>query len=170
MFIKMQLINLTNKSQLNDFVGSLPLSQFLQSFEWGEFQEKVAGKIFRIAIEEQDELIAVATLIKRTLPMGKSYFYCPRGPIINIKDKKCQLSWHPAKCGIVAKATKIKDILEFLFGEIKIIAKQEKVMFLRFEPNFQFPRPPCSRLLRLAKPSGQVAKRSGQAIFNFKNH
>ncbi|MFH1233479.1 MAG: peptidoglycan bridge formation glycyltransferase FemA/FemB family protein [Patescibacteria group bacterium] len=118
----MQTIVLTNKQQLNDFVDLQKMSQFLQSWQWGEFQARVGGKIIRLGVQsETKELLAIATLVKKSLPMGKSYFFCPRGPII-IKSLKF----------------KVESIINFLFDEIERLAKDENVIFLRFEPTFNF--------------------------------
>jgi len=106
----MQLIEIQDKNKLNDFLNAQSGAKFLQSWQWGEFQEKSGQKIFRLGVEENGELIAVATLIKNSLPFGKSYFYCPVGPVANDK------------------------LFDFLFSEINKIAKREKVVFLRFEP------------------------------------
>lgn len=117
----MQLINITNRKQLNDFIASQKMSQFLQSFEWGEFQEKVAGKIFRLGVINDDSLVVVATIVKKTLPMGKSYFYCPRGPIEQSVD--------------ISRSTQARDeTAELLFNDIRKLAREEEVMFLRLEP------------------------------------
>jgi peptidoglycan pentaglycine glycine transferase (the first glycine) len=113
----MKLIEITDKNKWNDFVGAQAHAEFLQSFEWGEFQEKVEEKIMRLGVEDDGEIIAVGTLIKKSLPLKMSYFYCPRGPI-TISDLRFP----------------IFDLYNFLFGEIKKIAKKEKAIFLRFEP------------------------------------
>lgn len=113
----MQVVNTTDKEQLNNFVASQEHSQFLQSWQWGEFQKKVSGKVIRMGVENDNELITVATIIKKFLPMGKSYFYCPRGPIV---DK--------------SQIPNSKKILELLFNKIRDLAKNERAMFLRFEP------------------------------------
>jgi len=117
----MKVIYISSKQRLDAFVGSQAQSQFLQSYDWGEFQEKVADKAWRLGVIVDDELVATATIIKKALPMGKSYFYCPRGPVI-IKSEKL----------------KAERILNFLFKEIENIAAQEGAMFLRFEPTFNF--------------------------------
>ncbi|MFH1822429.1 MAG: peptidoglycan bridge formation glycyltransferase FemA/FemB family protein, partial [Patescibacteria group bacterium] len=88
---------------------------------WGEFQEQVGNKIIRLGVEENGEILAAATLIKKTLPMGKSYFYCPRSPI-----------------GQTARQLDTRQ-LEFLFNEVEKIAKKENAIFLRFEPGIKFP-------------------------------
>ena len=111
----MQIIEITDKKQLNDFVGSQPMSQFLQSYEWGEFQKKVSGQIWRVGVLDGDKLVACAKIIAKDLPIGKKYFYCARGPIIARRADK-----EPA--------------IRLLFEEIKKLAKQAGAMFLRFDP------------------------------------
>ncbi|MFH1677983.1 MAG: hypothetical protein ABH888_04210, partial [Patescibacteria group bacterium] len=101
----------------------------MQSWEWGEFQKSIGNKIFRLWIEDDGELMAVITLIKKTLLCGKSYLYWPQFnyqlPITNY-----QLN------------SKFKDqkfeIIDLLFNEIQKIAKNENAIFLRFEPQFGF--------------------------------
>ncbi len=116
----MNIIDIKNQNELNDFVVSQSTGQFLQSWQWGEFQEKVAGKVFRLGVFDNKEILATATLVKKFLPMGKSYFFCPRGPIF--------------------KSTKHQTpIINFLFDEIKKIAKEEGVIFMRFEPIEELP-------------------------------
>ncbi len=111
----MQTITIEDKKQLNDFIGSKTMSQFLQSWQWGEFQGKAAGKIIRLGVLENNELVAAATFVKKILPMGKSYFLCPRGPIITDKQDKLK-------------------IINELFKTLKEFAENEEVIFLRFEP------------------------------------
>jgi len=115
----MKIINITDKKQLNDFVGSKKHAQFLQSWQWGEFQKEVSGIIWRIGVEDGGQLLASAKLVKKQLPMGKSYFYCGRGPV-GITN--------PEYSGRITNE---------LFNTIKELAMQEGVMFLRFEPNWK---------------------------------
>lgn len=51
---------------------------FLQSWEWGAFQEKTGQKVLRV---KDAETGGMAQLARRALPFGKSYWYCPRGPL-----------------------------------------------------------------------------------------
>lgn len=117
----MTLVEIKSKDQLNKFVSAQKYSQFLQSWEWGEFQKKFGYKVFRIGVEDDGNLLGVATLIKKNIGLGKSYFYCPRGPVFDeIRISKFKF--------------RIEDVEELLFEEIKKIAKREKVIFLRYEP------------------------------------
>jgi len=120
----MKLTNITNKKQLNDFVGGQPQAQFLQSWEWGEFQKQVSGRVWRLGAEDGGRLIASAKLIEKVLPMGKRYFYCGRGPVIDQ--------------ALLAAKPEIEDqSVELIFNEVEKIARNEKVMFLRFDPLFK---------------------------------
>jgi lipid II:glycine glycyltransferase (peptidoglycan interpeptide bridge formation enzyme) len=115
----MQVVNITDKNQLNKFVGTQDKAQFLQSWEWGEFHKKVSGDVWRIGFLDDDKkLVAVATVIKKQLPMSRCYFYCPRGPVANDEFR----------------ISNGELIFKILFEEIKRIAKDEGAMFLRFEP------------------------------------
>lgn len=49
---------------------------FLQSWEWGEFQRATGREVLRLRGDG-----ALAQMIRLPLPFGKSYWYCPRGPL-----------------------------------------------------------------------------------------
>ncbi|MDD4271452.1 MAG: peptidoglycan bridge formation glycyltransferase FemA/FemB family protein [Patescibacteria group bacterium] len=142
----MKIIKITDKKQLNDFVAGNEHAQFLQSWEWGEFQREVSGFIWRIGVLEDDgQLLASAKLVKKQLPMGRSYFYCGRGPIL--KSRGLEVSNPVARlAGVLTKqpensperlAEKREEIINLLFNEIKKIAAEEGIMFLRFEPTWE---------------------------------
>ncbi|MFA5047452.1 MAG: peptidoglycan bridge formation glycyltransferase FemA/FemB family protein [Patescibacteria group bacterium] len=85
----------------------------LQSWNWGDFQSSLGKKVFRlVVVDDRDKILAVALIIKQKLKFGRSYFYLPRGPV---------MADNP-------------EVLNFLFAEIKKLAKAEKVIFLRFDP------------------------------------
>jgi peptidoglycan pentaglycine glycine transferase (the first glycine) len=113
----LEILEIKDKNKWNEFVGAQAHAEFLQAWQWGEFQEKAEGKIVRWGVEENGELIATATLIKKSLPLGMNYFYCPRGPIIGgkMEDRRGEIN-------------------NFIFLEINKIAQKENVIFLRFEP------------------------------------
>ncbi|HJV32605.1 MAG TPA: peptidoglycan bridge formation glycyltransferase FemA/FemB family protein [Patescibacteria group bacterium] len=49
---------------------------FLQSWQWGEFQRALGREVLRFREDG-----AMAQMIRMRLPFGKSYWYCPRGPL-----------------------------------------------------------------------------------------
>ena len=115
----MELIEIKTKEQLNNFLSVQEHSAFAQSWEWGEFNAGLGNKIMRFGVEEEGELVAVIMMIEKKLPLGMKYWYAPRGPVINY-----QLS-----------IINYQLIFNFLILEISGLAKQEGVIFLRFEPD-----------------------------------
>lgn len=111
----MQTVEIINKEELNDFLMSQKNNQFIQSWQWGEFQEKVSGKVWRLGVKDNNELVASAKIITKELPAGKKYFYCGRGPIITDNTKKLEAA-------------------RMIFEEIEKLADKENIMFLRFDP------------------------------------
>ena len=128
----MEVVEIKDKNQLDDFLAKQKHSQFLQAWLWGDFQEKVAGKVFRLGVEEEGKLVAIATIVKKMLPMGKNYFYCPRGPVgkFQIQNSKFQTNSNN-------QIQNSKQVAELLFYEIRELARKEGAMFLRFEPEVE---------------------------------
>jgi len=124
----MKLVEL-NQEQLNNFASAQKCSQFLQSYEWSVFQESVGQKIFRFGVEADGEIVAVISFIKKNIGAGKSYFYCPRGPLF----KSATVSY-AARVGVFPDGEMRLKLLKFIFSEIKKIASKENSLFLRFDP------------------------------------
>ena len=108
----MEVFEIKEKDKLDNYVTSYERDSCLQSWSWGAFQETIGNKVHRLALQDEDEIIAAATFYKVKTPLGFSYFYCPRGPIL--------------EQGVNAVMP--------LFHKIAEIAKKEKVIFFRFEP------------------------------------
>jgi len=122
----MKVVEIEDKAQWDFFVKSHALDNgFLQSWSWGEFQKSVGKKIWRLGVMDisghigVDELLACALVVKYPLPLGASYFYTPRGPILRAK-----------KAGPLL----VLNILDVLFHEIKIKGEKEGALFWRIDP------------------------------------
>lgn len=113
----MKIIEITNKEQWDGFVSSQPFSQFAQSWEWADFQNNGAGRVWRLAVEEDGQVLAAAKLVKKQLFFGKTYLYCDRGPIFTNNVWQAEVG-------------------QRLMKEIEKIANSEKSVFLRFDPIF----------------------------------
>ncbi|MBI4709296.1 MAG: peptidoglycan bridge formation glycyltransferase FemA/FemB family protein [Candidatus Portnoybacteria bacterium] len=115
------------KEDWNEFV----LKQgggFLQSLEWAEFQKSLGRKTFFLKGKDWAGLI-----IKYNLPLGKSYLYCPRGPlIISELTRDAILIRHRAEMNLLR--------MQGFLREVKHLAKQENAIFLRIEPTFEISR------------------------------
>lgn len=70
-----------------------PVGGFMQSWEWGQFQEKLGRSVERYFVIDGSEPIAAFTLIKHALPFGMRYGYAARGPVVadSHQDKFAQV-------------------------------------------------------------------------------
>ena len=117
----MEIIYYDNKTKWNNFLTSQKLSSFLQSWEWGEWQEKLGKKVYRLTVVENEEILATCQIIQNFIGpklLRKNYFYIPRGPVVesSLENKKK------------------KAINNLIFEKINELAKKEKAFFLRTEP------------------------------------
>ncbi|OGY85273.1 MAG: hypothetical protein A3F54_00190 [Candidatus Kerfeldbacteria bacterium RIFCSPHIGHO2_12_FULL_48_17] len=151
----MEVRLLEHKHELDGYLRTFQRSEFLQSWEWGEFYQAQGVEVLRVGVFEGDKLFLSALLLRQALFMGWGYWYCPRGPLLKegVRDAmqakvwRCWLDW------VAAEASK------------------HKIMFLRCEPNealpsavknFTVPRwvqPPLTRMLDLTQ--GEAALLAG---------
>jgi lipid II:glycine glycyltransferase (peptidoglycan interpeptide bridge formation enzyme) len=94
-----------------------PIGAFMQTWEWGEFQEMIGRKIGRYAVKDGGETIAMFTLVHYTWRFGFSYGYIPRGPVF-LND---------SADNAVAIFSAIKEWVRKAFPDF---------MFVRMEPPF----------------------------------
>lgn len=91
-------------------------SHFLQSLSWGEFSKvkKHLTPYYLGLVNEKDEILAATLLLQKDLPLNYSYFYAPRGFVIDYEDKD-----------LVRSMT--KKVVEFV--------KNKKGIFLKIDPD-----------------------------------
>jgi lipid II:glycine glycyltransferase (peptidoglycan interpeptide bridge formation enzyme) len=106
------------KKDWNGFIIKNRSDAFLQSFDWGKFQESVGRKVFYYTVSIDDDFLAVVLIVEHQMPFGLKYWYMPRGPVItsqvNIKDRE--------------------DICKFLIENISKESKKKGIVFLRMDP------------------------------------
>jgi peptidoglycan pentaglycine glycine transferase (the first glycine) len=95
------------------FIDRVKPNTFLHSWEWGQFEESLGRKIFRIGVYEKNNLIAVVLWSKIKARRG-TFLLCPHGPII-AEDYR----------------SKLKEILDAIKKDAISIAEQEKCDFIR---------------------------------------
>lgn len=78
------------KTAWNEFVKANypPIGAFMQTWEWGQFQKMIGRTIDRYIVVEKGRTIAAFTLVCHRLPLGLSYGYLPRGPVIDVEKKR----------------------------------------------------------------------------------
>lgn len=78
----MEIHESAEKNRWNTHVVALPHAQFLQSWEWGEFQRAIGREVARYHFVDGGSIIAAALCVRMPLPFGRHYWLCPRGPVI----------------------------------------------------------------------------------------
>lgn len=112
-----QEITEKEKEVYNAFVANNNGS-FLQSFEWGQWQESNAKTVFRYVLKERSDSAPIlsALVVQYSLPLGQHYLYIPYGPVV----------------GNTVDTIHIEDALKNLIAYLK--EKHSKALFIRIEP------------------------------------
>src|SRR3989344_8651910 len=104
------------KEEWNEFVAENGGS-FLQSYEWGNFQQMSGHDVTRIVVKESGLIMLAAQIFRYTLPLGKSHLYIPYGPVFNLLQD-----------------SRDREVFNFLIAELKKLASKESgVIFLKVE-------------------------------------
>jgi peptidoglycan pentaglycine glycine transferase (the first glycine) len=112
----MEIREINNKQIWEDFLEECEEKTFLQSWDWGEFQDRAKNKIFRLGVFDGKNLIASVLAAKIAARRG-TFLLIQHGPSF-------------AK----ASAGKAQLILQTLVEELKKIGKTEKADFIRVAP------------------------------------
>ncbi|MDP3882825.1 MAG: peptidoglycan bridge formation glycyltransferase FemA/FemB family protein [Candidatus Staskawiczbacteria bacterium] len=114
-----EIKEITNKDEWQGFLLQCADRTFLHSWNWGEFNLAMQGKIWRFGTYSNEKLVAVVLILKISARRG-IFLFIPHGPVVidslDIKDKK--------------------EVLELILLHISNIAKEEKASFIRVSPIF----------------------------------
>ncbi len=112
---------ITEQAQWNDFLTSQPRGHLLQSYEWGELNRYLGGKIYRLGALDDGRLVGAMLLTVAPVPLPvavpgfhPNWLYSVRGPTVE----------SPAAPALPA-----------LMAHAHTIAKKEHAVVLRVEPN-----------------------------------
>lgn len=112
--MNMRLLQIHDHEKWNAFVAASPHASLLQSYEWGKVKSGAWKPIYTAVVDDTENILLAALILKRTLPfVGRSIFYCPRGPIFHTFDPVT---------------------LSFFFTAITELAKKEKTFVFRCDP------------------------------------
>jgi len=115
----MEIKEIQNKEEWEGFLLQCKEKTFLQSWNWGEFNNKMGEKIWRLGAYNKDKLIGVALIFKISARRG-TFLFIPHGPVVSDdltdRDKK--------------------EILGLILLHLGDIAKKEKAIFIRVAPAF----------------------------------
>ena len=99
-------------SEHDDFVIQSEQTNLLQSSSWAKIKDNWGNE--RVGFYQEDQLVAVASILIQPLPLGFSMLYIPRGPIMNYQNK---------------------ELVSYVIQSLKKIAKQYEALFVKFDPS-----------------------------------
>lgn len=105
-----------DKEKFEDFQKSSPKSHFLQSYYWGEFSKvkKNLTPYYMGLVDDKNNVLGTCLLLQKKLPLNYSYFYSPRGFVIDYNSDEL-----------------IKDMTE----KVVEFTKKKKSIFLKIDPD-----------------------------------
>lgn len=113
--------DITDREQWNGFLTSQPRGHLLQSYEWGELNQYLGGRIYRLGALENGAMVGAMQLSVAPVPMPVTvpglrfnWLYSSRGPTVAYPGS-------PALAALVEYAHKL--------------AGEEHAVVLRLEPN-----------------------------------
>jgi len=99
--------------EYTEFIRKHELRNFLQSKEMAEVSKKQNTKDYYVGVKENDKIIAATRLVAWKNKLNQVYFYAPRGPLLDYKNK---------------------EVLTFFTKEIKKYIKNKKGYVLHIDP------------------------------------
>src|SRR5256712_13900596 len=110
---------ITDREQWNGFLTSQPRGHLLQSYEWGDLNQYLGGRIYRLGALENERIVGVMLLTVTRVPIPVPglrfhWLYCSRGPTVERPDS-------PA--------------LTALIESVQKTTRTEHAVVLRLEPN-----------------------------------
>ena len=99
-------------SEYDDFVKEHPMVNLLQSSAWEKVKSDWNHE--KLGVYEGKTLLAVASILIKSLPLGYKMFYIPRGPILDYRNT---------------------ELLKFVLQSIKSYARSKRAVFVTFDPS-----------------------------------
>jgi lipid II:glycine glycyltransferase (peptidoglycan interpeptide bridge formation enzyme) len=113
----MQLIAISpsDRDEYNEYIESVDKGHVFQLYEWGELKATTGWEPLRYVVKDSNRIVGAISILKRKIPgLNKYIFYAPRGPVCDLNNKQ---------------------VLDFLWKEIKKIAKKHKAIFFKIDPD-----------------------------------
>ena len=112
---------ISDSEQWNSFLTSQPRGHLLQSYQWGELNRYLGGRIYRLGALEDGRMVGALLLSVAQVPLPVSlpgihlnWLYSSRGPTVE----------QPASPALPA-----------LLEQARVFARKERAVVLRLEPN-----------------------------------
>ncbi|MBQ2639741.1 MAG: peptidoglycan bridge formation glycyltransferase FemA/FemB family protein [Bacilli bacterium] len=109
----MYKLDYIEKDEYEEFVRNSSYSHFMQSYDFGQIRKEKNFNPIYIGLRKGKKLVCTALLLEKKLLLGYSYYYSPRGYIIDYNNK---------------------DLIKTFTSELKKFAKKNKAIFIKIDP------------------------------------
>lgn len=111
--MNIQVKNILEKSEWEEYVSHFSEANFLQSFNWGEFHQQLGKQVVRLAFfDDHFQVVGLSAMVYEKARRGR-YLSIAGGPLCDWND-----------VSLVSK----------IFEEIEVVARQLGAQFIRFRP------------------------------------
>lgn len=98
--------------EIDQFVIHSTQNTLFQCSPWAKIKNN--WKHFYTAVKENGNIVATALVLSRSMPLGKTLFYVPRGPVMDYNNE---------------------ELVHFTLSSLKQLAKKNHAIALRFDPS-----------------------------------
>ncbi len=110
-----QIREISDKMVWEVFSLSTSPNNFLQSYNWGEFNQQIGKKIIRLGIYSGEDLVGIALVLVQPTRLG-NYLYIPRGPVVK---------------------NFTSELLQALTSHLLVVAQENNSIFIKIEPSLE---------------------------------
>lgn len=112
----MKFIENIEENKYEEFVSKHSKSHFMQSYYFGEVMKYKNFNPYYVGLEENGKIVATALLLKKKVFKNISYFYCPRGFILDYNNY---------------------ELLKTFTKELKKYCKRNNAIYLKIDPDIK---------------------------------
>lgn len=102
----------TDSKVFDQFVINNPQNTLFQCSSWAKIKSNWDHLL--VSVTEDDTIVATAMVLIRKMPLGKTLFYVPRGPVMDYSNH---------------------ELVKFMLDNLTKEAKKQKAIALRFDPS-----------------------------------
>ena len=133
----MELVIDIPKKEYESFVEKSPYGHFMQSYYFGQIRKWKNFIPHYVGLRDNKKLVCVALLLEKKLLAGYSYYYCPRGYVIDFNNH---------------------DLVKEFTSKLKDFARKNKSIFIKIDPAIK---------LHDLDPEGNVIGNDNSSIVNY---
>ena len=109
----MEFVENLSKEEYEQFTSKSEYGHFMQSYDFGQIRKIKHFTPHYVGLKDNNKLVCTALLLEKKLKMKYTYFYCPRGYVIDFNNK---------------------ELFNTFTKYLKEFAKKRKAIFIKIDP------------------------------------